>query len=79
MSHDISHDNYLFTCIYRNTATLTVKQELLFVGQESGKLIAVREIISKVKVTNSINHRNNYSVSYNVGFYSSSSRVRSEH
>lgn len=31
----------------RNTATQTVEQELLFVGQESGKLLAVREIVKK--------------------------------
>ena len=34
--------------IIRNSATETIKQELLFVGQESGKLIAIREIIHKV-------------------------------
>ena len=34
--------------IFRNSATETVKQELLFVGQESGKLIAIRDIIRKV-------------------------------
>ena len=32
----------------RNSATETVKQELLFVGQESGKMIAIRDIIRKV-------------------------------
>jgi len=31
----------------RNTATQTVEQELLFVGQESGKLLAVRDIVQK--------------------------------
>ena len=31
----------------RNSATETVEQELLFVGQESGKLIAIRDIIQK--------------------------------
>ena len=34
--------------IYRNSATGSVEQELLFVGQESGKLIAIRDIIQKV-------------------------------
>lgn len=34
----------------RNSATELVKQELLFVGQESGKLIAIRDIIHKVCV-----------------------------
>ena len=33
---------------FRNSATETVEQELLFVGQESGKLIAIRDIIQKV-------------------------------
>ena len=32
----------------RNTATQTVEQELLFVGQEAGKLLAVRDIVQKV-------------------------------
>ena len=32
---------------FRNAATETVKQELLFVGQESGKLIAISDIIAK--------------------------------
>ena len=32
----------------RNVATETVEQELLFVGQESGKLLAIRDIIRKV-------------------------------
>lgn len=31
-----------------NSATELVKQELLFVGQESGKLVAIRDIIRKV-------------------------------
>ena len=34
--------------LHRNTATDTVQQELLFVGQESGKLLAVRDIVQKV-------------------------------
>ena len=32
----------------RNSATETVEQELLFVGQEAGKLLAVRDIVQKV-------------------------------
>lgn len=40
---------FLFPC-NRNTATHTIEQELLFVGQESGKLLAVRDIIQKVSV-----------------------------
>ena len=37
-----------FLTPFSNSATETVKQELLFVGQESGKLIAIRDIIGKV-------------------------------
>ena len=33
---------------YRNTAVETVEQELLFVGTENGKLLAMRDIIKKV-------------------------------
>jgi len=33
----------------RNTATHSVEQELLFVGQEAGKLLAVRDIVQKVR------------------------------
>jgi len=40
---------FSFPC-NRNTATHTIEQELLFVGQESGKLLAVRDIIQKVSV-----------------------------
>ena len=36
-------------CCYSNT-TADVKQQLMFVGQESGKLLAVRDIIRKVYV-----------------------------
>lgn len=33
----------------RNTAVETVEQELLFVGTENGKLVAMRDIIKKVR------------------------------
>ena len=39
---------FSFLFFYRNAATETVKQELKFVGQESGKLIAMREILRQV-------------------------------
>jgi ATP-dependent RNA helicase DDX52/ROK1 len=39
-----------FSLTSRNSATETVEQELLFVGQESGKLIAIRDIIQKVRI-----------------------------
>ncbi len=32
----------------RNSAAELVKQELLFVGQESGKLLAIRDLVKKV-------------------------------
>lgn len=35
--------------LFRNTAVETVEQELLFVGTENGKLLAVREIVKKVR------------------------------
>ena len=35
-------------CVLRNSAVETVEQELLFVGTENGKLLAVRDIIKKV-------------------------------
>ena len=34
----------------RNSATETVEQELLFVGQESGKLLAMRNMVKKVGI-----------------------------
>ena len=37
-----------FVC-FRNTATDAVKQELLFVGQESGKLLAIRNLVHRVR------------------------------
>ena len=45
--------------ICRNSATDLVKQELLFVGQESGKLLAVRDLMHKVQVC-SLNITGNY-------------------
>lgn len=38
----------LHVCHARNSATESIDQELQFVGSESGKLIAVRDIIRKV-------------------------------
>lgn len=35
--------------VRRNTAVDTVEQELLFVGSESGKLVAMRDIVKKVQ------------------------------
>jgi len=43
----------------RNSATETVKQELLFVGQECGKLIAIRETIRKVGYKVTIRYNDN--------------------
>lgn len=47
----VSH-NKIYIMIYhllRNTAVETVEQELLFVGTENGKLVAMRDIIKKVR------------------------------
>lgn len=33
---------------FRNSAAETVEQELLFVGSETGKLTAMRELVKKV-------------------------------
>ena len=38
----------MFYYFFRNAATKTIKQELIFVGSEYGKLAALREIIQKV-------------------------------
>jgi ATP-dependent RNA helicase DDX52/ROK1 len=39
-------DNYVRVTVgQRNSATETVQQKLVFVGQEGGKLIAIRDII----------------------------------
>lgn len=37
----------------RNTAVETVEQKLLFVGTENGKLVAMRDIIKKVRTLQS--------------------------
>lgn len=34
--------------LFRNSAVETVEQELLFVGSETGKLLAMRELVKKV-------------------------------
>ena len=44
-------------CWFRNTATDAVKQELLFVGQESGKPLAMRNLVRKVRLCNGIDIR----------------------
>lgn len=48
------YDFYFLIFSSRNSATETVEQELLFVGQECGKLIAIRDIIHKVQKYNMI-------------------------
>lgn len=50
----VSHppcDIYIYICWisgFRNSAAETVEQELLFVGSETGKLTAMRELVKKV-------------------------------
>lgn len=38
----------LFYTIIRNTAVTTIEQDLVFVGNEEGKLIAMRDLVKKV-------------------------------
>lgn len=40
--------NYSVCFLFRNSAVETVEQELLFVGTETGKLLAMRELVKKV-------------------------------
>ncbi|XP_014669170.1 PREDICTED: probable ATP-dependent RNA helicase DDX52 [Priapulus caudatus] len=41
-------DNVVTICVGgRNSATMSVKQELLYVGAESGKMVAMRELVKK--------------------------------
>ena len=47
--HNIFKSSLQMLIYFRNSATQTVEQELLFVGQEAGKLLAVRDIVQKVK------------------------------
>ena len=42
-------------CRNRNCATQTIQQELLFVGQENGKMVAVRDMVRKVSGDNDRN------------------------
>lgn len=46
--------NYKVCFSLRNSAVETVEQELLFVGSETGKLLAMRELIKKVYLENSL-------------------------
>lgn len=39
---------YYFILIIRNTAVTTIEQDLVFVGNEEGKLIAMRDLVKKV-------------------------------
>jgi len=40
---------YLVSCCHRNTVASTIQQELLYVGDEAGKLLAIRDMIRKVQ------------------------------
>lgn len=39
---------FVFVLLFRNSAVDLIEQELLFVGSERGKLVAIRNIILKV-------------------------------
>ena len=43
---------YIYSPSFRNTANDRIEQELIFVGSESGKLLAVRNLFSKVSLFN---------------------------
>jgi hypothetical protein len=47
--------SYKVYFLLRNSAVETVEQELLFVGSETGKLLAVRELVKKVYWTTFLN------------------------
>lgn len=36
--------------MFRNTTVTTVEQELIFVGNEEGKMIAMRDLVKKVRL-----------------------------
>jgi len=46
----LTFNAYCLLLFYRNTTTTTVEQELVFVGNEEGKLIAMRDLVKKVNV-----------------------------
>jgi len=52
ISHSDDCEIFVSMCLlrhYRNTVASTIQQELLYVGDESGKLLAIRDIIRKVQ------------------------------
>jgi len=49
MLHSLQ-ESVLMCCLGRNTVAPTIQQQLLYVGDESGKLLAIRDIIRKVLV-----------------------------
>jgi len=51
--------------LYRNTTTTTVEQDLVFVGNEEGKLIAMRDLVKKV---NAITYKLQKTYQYSLCF-----------
>uniref|UniRef100_A0A4W3ICA9 ATP-dependent RNA helicase n=1 Tax=Callorhinchus milii TaxID=7868 RepID=A0A4W3ICA9_CALMI len=47
VSHHLFDTSTLFYFLFRNSAVDTVEQELLFVGNETGKLLAMRDLVKK--------------------------------
>jgi hypothetical protein len=39
---------YTHTLVFRNAASDNVDQQLIFVGSEAGKMVALRELVQKV-------------------------------
>ena len=78
-------------CFTRNTAVETVEQQLLFVGTECGKLLAVRDLIKKVPSLRGVEHHHyhaggrmcgdiqRWSVSIPAGFHAAHAGVRTVH
>lgn len=62
-------------CVSRNAAADTVDQKLVFVGSESGKLLALRDIIRKVKDICSCTNTRILQYSSDVNVYSMCYRV----
>lgn len=48
LTHQVKYMCMILFSAFRNSAAETVEQELLFVGSETGKLTAMRELVKKV-------------------------------
>lgn len=48
LQHFLQQKDLTFYTLYRNTASETVKQKLVFAGTEEGKLLALRQSFAEV-------------------------------